>query len=143
MNPPQRTTGPRSYVGPSLAGEPEGALNIQEAFSALVGKAVGLIRARTVGQLRVRRLASRMSIRSTDASGLGELRERNRLRVLAALSRGRPLSQADISRATALSRTTVSMVIRDLKRDGLVQELGPMRPSRRGGRPGAGLRLVR
>jgi len=70
----------------------------------------------------------RMSTPSTDASGLGELRQRNRLRVLAALRRGRSLSQADISRATALSRTTVSSVIRDLKREGLVQELGPMRP---------------
>ena len=143
MNPPQRTTGLTSYAGPSLAGEREGAASIQEAVSALVGKAIGLIKAGTGGQLRVRRLAMRMSIPSTDASGLGELRERNRLRVLAALRRSRPLSQADIARATALSRTTVSTVIRALKREGLVQELGPMRPGRRGGRPGAGLRLSR
>ena len=116
MNPPQQTTGLWSYAGPSFAGEPEGAFSIQKAFTSLVGKAVGLIKAWTGGQLRGRRLDIRMSIPSTDASGLGELRQRNRLRVLAALRRGRPLSQADISRATALSRTTVSSVIRDLKR---------------------------
>lgn len=143
MNRPQQTTGLWSYADPSLAGYSEGAFSIQKAFSALVGKAVALIKAGTGAQLHGRRLAIRMSIPSTDASGLGELRQRNRLRVLAVLRRGRPLSQADISRATALSRTTVSTVIRDLKREGLVQELGRMRPGRRGGRPGAGLRLSR
>jgi DNA-binding transcriptional ArsR family regulator len=83
-----------------------------------------------------------LEIRSTFARGLGELRERNRLRVLEALGCGVPLSSAEISRLTGLSRTTVGVVIRELKRGGHVRDHGMIPPRHSGGRPGKGLVLI-
>jgi predicted NBD/HSP70 family sugar kinase len=51
---------------------------------------------------------------------LGWLRERNRQRVLGALREQGRTSQAEIARATGLSRTTVSKVVAELKETGLV-----------------------
>jgi len=79
---------------------------------------------------------------STAPSGLHELRVRNRLRVIGSLREAGSLTQASIARSTGLSRTTVSTVVHDLIKEGVVAE-NTIRPhDRRGGRPGIGLRLV-
>jgi DNA-binding IclR family transcriptional regulator len=75
------------------------------------------------------------------ATRLRELRRRNRLRVIRALRSRLNLSQADISRLTGLSRTTVSTIVRDLIEQGVVEECNRLRSGRQGGRPGIGLRL--
>jgi predicted NBD/HSP70 family sugar kinase len=54
---------------------------------------------------------------------LGWLRERNRQRVLGALREQGRTSQAEIARATGLSRTTVSKVVAELKETGLIDVL--------------------
>ncbi len=71
---------------------------------------------------------------------LSWLRERNRRRVLEVLRIQGNLSQAEIARATGLSRTTVSTVVGELRESGLLRETEVAFPSRRGGRPG--VRLV-
>jgi len=69
------------------------------------------------------------------------LRERNRERVIGVLrTRGRT-SQADIARATGLSRTTVSSLVAELKDSSLVFEVDVKEPHLRGGRPGVQLVL--
>jgi glucokinase-like ROK family protein len=75
---------------------------------------------------------------------LGWLRERNRQRVLGALRERGRTSQADIARATGLSRTTVSKVVAELKVSGLIDvvELGLSDPRAvHGGRPSLQLAL--
>jgi len=73
---------------------------------------------------------------------LSWLRERNRERVLGVLRERGRVSQAEIARATGLSRTTVHSLMADLKDGGLVQELEGATPrSRGGGRPGVQLAL--
>ncbi len=80
--------------------------------------------------------------RTTNSKGDGTLawlRERNRERVIGALRMLGRTSQADIARATGLSRTTVSTMVAELKHSGLVFEVGAVEaraPDRRGGRPG-------
>jgi len=76
-----------------------------------------------------------------DTCGLRELRSRNQRRVTNALRSRLDLSQADISRLTGLSRTTVSTIVRDLIEQGVVEECNRLRSRRQGGRPGIGLRL--
>jgi predicted NBD/HSP70 family sugar kinase len=75
---------------------------------------------------------------------LGWLRERNRQRVLGALREQGRTSQAEIARATGLSRTTVSKVVAELKETGLVDvmQVGASEPpSIHGGRPSVQLAL--
>jgi predicted NBD/HSP70 family sugar kinase len=60
--------------------------------------------------------------RRTRRGSLGSLREQNRDRVVAELRRRGTASQADIARATGLSRSTVSSLVHDLRADGLVVE---------------------
>ncbi len=83
-----------------------------------------------------------VEIPSTAPRGLQELRERNRLRVIEALRGGSPLTQAAISRVTGLSRTTVSAVVNEFKRQGSIRPaaLGPSAAT--GGRPGIRLQLL-
>ena len=72
---------------------------------------------------------------------LAWLRERNRERVVGVLrTRGRT-SQADIARATGLSRTTISTLVAELKESRLVFEVDGKAPEGRGGRPGVQLML--
>jgi glucokinase-like ROK family protein len=60
---------------------------------------------------------------NTPRSGsLGALRDANRHRVLAVLRRHGSVSRADISRITGLSHTTVSSLVGQLRRQGLVVE---------------------
>ena len=72
---------------------------------------------------------------------LAWLRGRNRQRVLEILRTQGQVSQADIARATGLSRTTVSTLVTELKDAGLVADLEPRANRRRGGRPGIQLAL--
>ncbi len=73
-----------------------------------------------------------------DGSGsLESLRERNRRRVLDTLRTAGVTSRAELARRTGLSRTTVSSLVGDLVREGLVAER-PARPAAagaQGGRP--------
>lgn len=72
---------------------------------------------------------------------LGWLRERNRERVIGVLRTQGRTSQADIARATGLSRTTVSSLVAELKDSSLVFEVEIKEPHLRGGRPGVQLVL--
>jgi predicted NBD/HSP70 family sugar kinase len=82
--------------------------------------------------------------RTTNKKGDGTLawlRERNRERVVGVLRMLGATSQADIARATGLSRTTVSTLVAGLKDSGLVFEIDPKASDARGGRPGIQLVL--
>jgi predicted NBD/HSP70 family sugar kinase len=82
--------------------------------------------------------------RTTNKKGDGTLawlRERNRERVVGVLRTLGATSQADIARATGLSRTTVSTLVASLKDSGLVFEIDPKASDARGGRPGIQLVL--
>jgi predicted NBD/HSP70 family sugar kinase len=59
---------------------------------------------------------------STAGSSLRSLRDTNRRRVIEALGERGVASRADLARATGLSRSTVSTVVADLQRAGLVSE---------------------
>src|SRR3979411_3094126 len=88
-------------------------------------------------------MASRpLEIPSTTASGVRELRERNRLRVVEALKNGDLLSQASISRKTGLSRTTVSAVVFELNKQGFIETDLVARSGVTGGRRGTALKLT-
>jgi predicted NBD/HSP70 family sugar kinase len=76
---------------------------------------------------------------------LESLRSRNRLRVLETVQQRGAISRVDITRATGLSRTTVSSLVADLLSDGVLSELTeraePLAPSPGGGRPATLLAL--
>ncbi len=73
---------------------------------------------------------------------LAWLRDRNRERVVGVLRERGRVSQAEIARATGLSRTTVHSLVADLKDGGLVQEVdGALSRLPGGGRPGVQLAL--
>ena len=72
---------------------------------------------------------------------LAWLKDRNRLRVISVLRAQGQISQADIARATGLSRTTVSTLIGELKASGFVTDVHEKGSHTRGGRPGAQLVL--
>jgi predicted NBD/HSP70 family sugar kinase len=71
------------------------------------------------------------------SGSLESLRERNRHRVLSALRVAGITSRAELARRTGLSRTTVSSLVGDLVRDGLVAERvdHSAAPGAQGGRP--------
>jgi predicted NBD/HSP70 family sugar kinase/biotin operon repressor len=71
---------------------------------------------------------------------LAWLRQRNRQRVVELLRTQGQISQAEIARATGLSRTTVSTLIAELRGSGLVSDVDAKKTYPRGGRPG--VRLV-
>ena len=74
---------------------------------------------------------------SEGSGSLESLRERNRRRVLEALRTAGVTSRADLARRTGLSRTTVSSLVGDLVREGLVAERVERTgaPGSQGGRP--------
>src|SRR2546422_11059675 len=72
---------------------------------------------------------------------LAWLRDRNRQRVMEILRMHGQISQADIARATGLSRTTVSTLIAELKEAGLVADVGTRSAHAPGGGPGVQLVL--
>ncbi len=69
------------------------------------------------------------------------LRDRNRQRVMGILRMQGAISQADIARATGLSRTTVSTLVSELREAGLVADVDTKSGHERGGRPGVQLVL--
>ncbi|TMB78458.1 MAG: ROK family transcriptional regulator, partial [Chloroflexi bacterium] len=72
---------------------------------------------------------------------LAWLRRRNRQRVMEILRMHGQISQADIARATGLSRTTVSTLVSELKEAGLVADIDTKSAHAHGGRPGVQLVL--
>src|SRR5947209_2801861 len=72
---------------------------------------------------------------------LAWLRDRNRQRVMEIVRMHGQFSQADVARATGLSRTTVSTLIAELKEAGLVADVDTRSAHARGGRPGVQLVL--
>lgn len=86
---------------------------------------------------------------AADSDGVGKrgegslawLRERNRLRVMQVLRTSSRVSQAEIARATGLSRTTVSSLVGELRESGFLREADAAVPGKRGGRPGVQLVL--
>src|SRR5207247_6530176 len=79
--------------------------------------------------------------RNNAAGNLAELRRRNRQRVMEVLRMHGQISQADIARATGLSRTTVSTLVSELKEAGLVADIDTKSAHAHGGRPGVQLVL--
>jgi len=69
------------------------------------------------------------------------LKERNRRRVIDVLRARGGISQAEIARATGLSRTTISTLVGELRESGLLQVSDPLASVTRGGRPGLQLNL--
>ena len=82
----------------------------------------------------------RQAVKSADGS-LAWLRDRNRRRVIEILRMQGRISQADIARATGLSRTTVSTLVAELKEAGVVLDVEATPQPARGGRPGVQLVL--
>ena len=80
------------------------------------------------------------SVKGPDGS-LRWLRDHNRARVLGVLRLQGKISQAEIARATGLSRTTVSTLIAELKESGLVIDVDGRGAAARGGRPPVQLEL--
>ena len=72
---------------------------------------------------------------SQPSGSLSSLRELNRLRVLEAVRERRAVSRAEIARRTGLARSTVSSLVSELQRDGLVVESEDGAASSHGGRP--------
>ena len=72
---------------------------------------------------------------------LAWLRDRNRQRVMEILRMHGRISQAEIARATGLSRTTVSTLVAQLKEAGLVSDVDTKTGHAGGGRPGVQLVL--
>lgn len=71
-----------------------------------------------------------------ETGSLGSLRESNRERVIRALQELGVASRADIARHTGLSRSTVSSLVADLERTGLIRDReGDGRAAPGGGRP--------
>lgn len=70
-------------------------------------------------------------------SGAGHnvMRELNRSLVLDLIKQGSPISRAAIAKSTNLAKPTVSAIVDDLVREGLVGEIGLGQPTRGGGRP--------
>lgn len=92
--------------------------------------------ARTVPPLR-----QRPSRRATEKVLASDTRRHHLSLVLQCLADEGPLSRADLSRATALTRVTVSDLVTELLADGLVRELGT-KPGARPGKPATLLGLV-
>ena len=72
---------------------------------------------------------------SRRTGSLGSLRELNRLRVLETVRERGSVSRADIARHTGLARSTVSGLVGELQRDGLVVEREDATAPSQGGRP--------
>src|SRR4051812_2865357 len=80
--------------------------------------------------------------RVTTTGSLEGLRERNKLRVVEALRQQGTASRSDLARLTGLSRTTITSLVTDLQRHGLVIETGGAGTEPLGrGRPPTLLRL--
>ncbi|HEX5885487.1 MAG TPA: ROK family transcriptional regulator [Pyrinomonadaceae bacterium] len=66
----------------------------------------------------------RLDLRKAQAARLNTIRDINRQIVLNYVREREPISRAEISRETALQRSTISAIVEDLKTEGLVEEVG-------------------
>ncbi|MBA3826571.1 MAG: ROK family transcriptional regulator, partial [Ktedonobacterales bacterium] len=66
----------------------------------------------------------------------GNLRQHNRLTILRYLRRAGPMTKPALAQATGISRPTVTKVVDDLDREGLVEAVGMATPGQGGGKPG-------
>ena len=74
-------------------------------------------------------------LRVPTKAGRADTRATNLRLVLQHLFGGDPLSRADIARATNLTAATVSTLVAELEREGLVSEVGPRRDETQVGKP--------
>ncbi|QPZ37856.1 ROK family transcriptional regulator [Paramicrobacterium chengjingii] len=89
-----------------------------------------------------RLLSSSAALRRESAAHPGHTRAHNRALVLQMLYRGSPISRADIARESGLTRVTVSDLVGDLQREGLVVERG-IRQASGPGKPAVLLEMAR
>ena len=66
----------------------------------------------------------RLDLRKAQAARLNTIRDINRQIVLNYVREREPISRAEISRETALHRSTISAIVEDLKTEGLIEEVG-------------------
>ena len=66
----------------------------------------------------------RIDLKKAQAARLSTIRDINRQIVLNYVREREPISRAEISRETALQRSTVSTIVEELKADGLIEEIG-------------------
>ena len=81
----------------------------------------------------------RIDLKNVQAARPSTIRDINRQIVLNYVREREPISRAEIAREAALNRSTVSLIIDELKADDLVEEVGA--GESRGGRPPTLLRL--
>ena len=66
----------------------------------------------------------RIDLKKVQTARLATIRDINRQIVLNYVRESEPFSRAEISRETALQRSTVSAIVDSLQNDGLVEEIG-------------------
>lgn len=66
----------------------------------------------------------RLDLRKAQAARLNTIRDINRQIVLNYVREREPISRAEIARETALQRSTISAIVEDLTREGLIEEVG-------------------
>lgn len=66
----------------------------------------------------------RLDLRKAQAARLNTIRDINRQIVLNYVREREPISRAEIARKTALQRSTISAIVEDLTREGLIEEVG-------------------
>src|SRR5438270_12936156 len=77
-------------------------------------------------------LVRRIDLRKANAARSNTIRDINRQIVLNYVREMGPISRADIARETALQRSTISLIVDDLRVDGLIEEVSG---ESTGGRP--------
>ena len=66
----------------------------------------------------------RLDLKKTQAARLNTIRDINRQIVLNYVREREPISRAEIARETELQRSTISAIVEDLTREGLIEEVG-------------------
>src|ERR671933_210482 len=66
----------------------------------------------------------RIDLKRVQAARSSTIRDINRQIVLNYVRDREPISRAEIARETALQRSTISTIVEDLKREGLIEEIG-------------------
>ena len=66
----------------------------------------------------------RLDLRKAQAARLNTIRDINRQIVLNYVREREPISRAEIARETDLQRSTISAIVEDLTREGLIEEVG-------------------
>src|ERR1041384_2107806 len=66
----------------------------------------------------------RLDLKKAQAARLNTIRDINRQIVLNYVREREPISRAEIARETDLQRSTISAIVEDLTREGLIEEVG-------------------